>query len=518
MALTADCRSLTSPATTAIANREEPVLPLAWLRLAETGEVIAAGGAIERIFSVPRDIIFEKSPLELIDMNPTLFASHCARAQQEGVVTFRSGRFEVDIVAGESQTTLIVRDADPVDRLTNAFSNQERLATLGRATITAAHEINNTLTAINSVIPVLEHPGLAEVERRKHITALKKEAGRAIRVVGGLVNLAREWRDDVEAIDSRELVHGALALYRRALECAKIETEINAPSEAPIVVGRRVQIENALHQLITNSIRALKNSSASARVIRVGIDRSGTNHARIVVEDTGPGIDPSIRSCIFERFVTTSPDRPGLGLWIARKLIEVNGGMIQLVSGEAGRTSFAIQLPTITSQSPKHLEAGGDRKPQFEQLQAMMGLRILIVDDNQTLRDSAARILRLYGPELVVEAASATEALEAIREGPDLFEIVLLDIRLPDSNGRDTYYEIQRIAPNLAAGVIFMVGERIEGEMLAFLQSVGAPYLGKPFQIPDLVRTVGQVASIRRAQKADENKRLPNPRPYSIKE
>lgn len=507
--LTPDCRSLSiQAAAIRISNGgDEPILPTAWLRLSQAGKINAAGGNIERVFHCPPNALLDRDPVSLLELDPVVFGTYWARAQKEGATTFRVGRLEVNVSVSESDTILFIRDAEPVQRLIAAFMAQDRLAALGQATITTAHDINNTLTAIDSVIPLLEHPGLADVERRKHIANLKKEAAQATRIIGELVNLGREWRNNVETIPVHELVRDALALHKQALHCTQIETKIVVPQDdAPVIVGRRTQIEIALHQLIANAIQALNHPQVKTRTIQLQVERFETNQAQIMVQDTGPGIDPVILPHLFERFATTSPNRPGLGLWIAKRLIEDNDGSIELGSLAAGRTTFIIRLPIVTSQPPEQLSQNDDERPQFEQLQAMMGLRILIVDDNQTLRDNAARILRLYGPELVVEAATAAEALQAIQEGPGLFEIVLLDIRLPDGNGRDTYYEILRIAPELASGIIFMVGERIEGEMKAFLETTQVPYLAKPFQIPDLIRAIGQVAATRRAKRSNKGK------------
>lgn len=411
------------------------------------------------------------------------------------------------VIRIEGQWLLGLKDTSVLDRLARVIVHRERMAALGTATVTAAHEINNTLTALDSVIPLLEHPSLAPLERAKHMRNLKKEAQRATELVGGLVNLARKWQDEPEALDPTRVVDDVISLKKQLLADARIDVQVDTPTPVPVALTRRADLESALFQLVSNAIEALQAKEEAPRRILVRIS-GDDNEVFVRVEDNAGGLACSVEDA-FARFRSTKPEHAGLGLWVARRDIERNGGRLDIERTDEHGTTVVIALPRVAAALPdveeEPVETG------FDALQAMMGLRVLIVDDEQVLRTGVANSLRLYGPRLIIEAANAAEAMQAIEESDGEFDAVLLDVRLPDGTGPQIYEQIGKLTPELQSRVIFMVGERVEGPILDFLKRTGVPYVSKPFQMQQVIRTVGRVAG-RRSTRPSRRQGIAQPR------
>lgn len=398
-------------------------------------------------------------------------------------------RLQIILLKKNDDWLMSLRDLSGLDRLTAVFVEQSRLAALGTATVTAAHEINNTLAALDSLIPLLEHPGLSPLERAKHMRNLQKEVDRATELIGDLVNLARQWRSEPEGVNPELVVQDVLLLKGRILESANIKVSLEPVHPPVVALVRRSDLEIALFQLLSNAVDALLVAKPPSPQIRVRI-LSADDGVKIRVEDNGPGLlgDPERA---FGRFYSTRSDRAGLGLWVAQQAIEANNGRLELESTGLGGVAVSITLPHGATEGREDADEASTEG--IEDLQAMIGLRILIVDDEQVLRTGVSNALRLYGPELVVEAANMTEALDAIEDAAGEFDVALLDVRLPDGTGIELYEQIGEIVPALQARIVFLVGERVEGPLLEFLQATKAPYVSKPFQLREVLHAIRQV-------------------------
>lgn len=394
---------------------------------------------------------------------------------------------------------LDILDRGLTERMATAFQERERLASLGEQTSASAHEINNVVGSTLSLIQLLQHPGLDNRERNLHMQNLQQEAMRAARLVGQLLGLSRQWQEEPTHFDLVDVAADLITLKTRTLESQGIRISLHRHVETCPVRARRAQIEQVLLQVMGNAADAYRRHEQGGD-IEVRIERPLEGEARLTVEDHAGGLDADLAPVAFEPFVTGHPAEPhaGLGLHIARELARENGGTLTLENHPATGVLVTLALPLAPSAPNLDTDTQATSpKPRFrdyETMRRVQGLAILLVDDEPILRATTARTLRLYGPRLVTEAATAEEAIGAIEEDPSLYDVIILDMRLPDHNGRWVLEQIEDCWPSLARRVVFVMGERIEGSLLEFLEEKMVPYITKPYLERDLVNLVVEVA------------------------
>jgi len=147
-----------------------------------------------------------------------------------------------------------------------------------------------------------------------------------------------------------------------------------------------------------------------------------------------------------------------------------------MLSSEEGRGSvFTVQLP-LGTDAPPPLPDHADGAP-------MRRLRVLVVDDEPHILHYMRATLEAWGHEATV-ASDGEEALELAAHHP--FDLVISDLRMPNVGGREFYEELRRRHPALANRLVFSTGDTVRGDTLAFLESLGRPYLHKPFSLGEL--------------------------------
>lgn len=220
-------------------------------------------------------------------------------------------------------------------QLALAQANME-LATIGRASslgelaMSIAHEINQPLGAVvNSASASVNWLAMDPPELTKAREAAKRtiyEANRASEVIARIRALLKKETPRMERLEVNELIREVLALAGNEITRNRIVTITNLPESVPAVVGDRVQIQQALLNLITNAIEAMKSVKDRPRELRI---KSTTDDkgVQVSVEDTGVGLSGDLDG-IFRPFYTTKREGIGMGLSISRSVIEARGGRL----------------------------------------------------------------------------------------------------------------------------------------------------------------------------------------------
>jgi CheY-like chemotaxis protein len=179
---------------------------------------------------------------------------------------------------------------------------------------------------------------------------------------------------------------------------------------------------------------------------------------------------------VFDQFFTTKPEGhgTGLGLSISQGIVSEHGGRIMLETAEGVGSTFTVYLPSAEESTPARIEGPHG---------TAAGLRILVVDDEPHILHYMRATLESWG-HAVAQAADGEEARERLAGGR--FDLVIADLRMPRLGGREFYEELKRTQPAEAERVVFATGDTVRGDTLAFLRSVGRPYLHKPFSLTEL--------------------------------
>ena len=370
-----------------------------------------------------------------------LFFGH----EQTAVFTERAERVVAGIAAqaaiamdnarlyrAEQETAAKLRDADR--------RKDEFLATL-------AHELRNPLAPIRTGLHLLRitQPGSDSAEQARAM--MERQLGHLVRLVDDLLELSRISRGKIDLrrapIELAAVVLSAVETSRPAIEAARHQLDIGLPARPLIVDADFVRIAQVIANLLNNAAKYTDPGGHIALSVR-----AEAGDAVISIRDDGVGIPAELLPRVFDMFaqVDRNLDRAqgglGIGLALAKSLVEMHGGTIEARSDGPGRGSeFIVRLPA-SEAAPR--PAAGDA-PFFASLKpAARRRRVLVVDDNVDAAEALGLLLGEMGCEVHIAHGGAA-AIEAARAHPP--QLVLLDISMP---GLDGYGVVRRLRQELA--------------------------------------------------------------------
>lgn len=356
------------------------------------------------------------------------------------------------------------RAATAVDnaRLYQALQAEQRRKDEFLATL--AHELRNPLAPLRTGLALLEGaPDPATVERTHRM--MERQLAHMVRLIDDLLDLSRVTRDALElqiaCVELAGAIDSAVDASRPLLEAAGVELVLDLPKPRLMADIDDARIAQVLTNLLNN---AAKFTPRGGRVVLSA--REDGDDVLVEVADTGIGIAPDQLERVFEMF-SRSRDAAnhsglGIGLTLARRLVELHDGSLTAASDGPGRGSrFLMRLPACgpatavarrggPSPSASDAGAGVVAAPPAGEPDAGRPLRILVVDDNVDAAESLSMLLALHGHE-VRTAGDAPGAL-ALVDGfvPD---IAFLDIGLPGMSGHELATRL-RADPRLGAAVL----------------------------------------------------------------
>lgn len=337
------------------------------------------------------------------------------------------------------------REAETANRAKDEF-----LATL-------SHELRTPLTSILGWVRMLRAGHLDEANFARALETIQRSAQSQAHLVDELLDVSRvvtgKLRLETKPVSLTPIIESALDTVRPTAEAKSIELLASIEKGDHYVSGD----SDRLHQIFWNILaNAIKFTPKGGRVtIEVGGDDS---NAEIVVSDNGIGIKKEMLPHVFERFrqgdssMTRAYAGLGLGLAIARHLVELHGGTVSAESpGPGAGSTFRVTLPMV-EPPPKEATSGGadraagDGAPSFEEggyeITDLKGMHVLVVDDEAETLRLLTTVLQKYGAR-VTFAASAAEAFERLKaERPD---VLVSDIQMPGESGYDLIAKVRSL-------------------------------------------------------------------------
>jgi len=309
------------------------------------------------------------------------------------------------------------------------------------------------------------------------------------RIITGKLHL------EIRAVELPAVVEATVESARPAAELKGIRLGAVLDRSLPVLPGDPERLQQILYNLLSNAIKF----TPAAGHVEVRLERMA-RHARLTVADTGIGIDPDFLPHVFDRFRQGDPTSTrrhrglGLGLAIVRHLVALHGGSVRADSpGDGKGATFVVDLPL---QQPERPLAEPDPETAIDRLPSLVGVRVLVVDDEPDMRDLVTAILEQQGAA-VRGALSASEALGALDQfAPD---VLLCDIGMP---GEDGYALIREIRAREADGgrhlaaVALTAYARPEDRTRALVAGFHA-HLAKPVQPEELTVVVASLAGRR---------------------
>ena len=339
-----------------------------------------------------------------------------------------------------------------------------------------SHELHNPLAAVRTALHIVQGERSSSSERQRALDIIDRQTTYQTRLIDDLLDMNRISQGRIELrrepVDLRRTVTNVIDTYTRAIESKSISFRFDYPDREVLVFADPVRIEQVVANLLMNSLKFTRSGGS----IEIHLRQEG-DCGIISVRDTGIGIDPSSLDRIFELF---SPEWAGktesglgIGLWLAKQLVDLHGGTIEAHSeGPEKGTEVIVRLACMPS-------------PRAE----TPAKTVLLVEDDPDQRE----LMILALSEIDAEVVGARDGSEAIAmAGSRHFDVCILDLNLPDISGYDLVGQLLELQDKRPPVMVALTGYG-RPEDVAKVKNAGFDYhVVKPANIDELQRIIDE--------------------------
>jgi PAS domain S-box-containing protein len=352
-----------------------------------------------------------------------------------------------------------------------------RLAAVGEMAAGVAHEINNPLTGVLGFSQMLLEKENVPEDIKADLKIIADGSQRVADIVKRLLTFARQTKPIRTLANINDLIDNTLKLRDYVLKTSNIEVITRLDKELPLSVVDSGQMQQVFLNLIVNAEQAMTKANGKG-MLTITTEQNG-NFIRISFRDDGPGITKEHIGRVFEPFFTTKDvgEGTGLGLSLSRSIVLEHGGRMHVESKFGHGANFIVEIPIVESPTLEIApQQSGSEKTKITQK-----ARILVVDDEPGVRELLERVLNKIGHSVdtITDANIAEKRLNA----GAIYDVILLDIRMPGMSGTEFYGRIIDKNPGLKGKVIIITGDVMGTDIKDFLKKNNLPYLVKPFDI-----------------------------------
>lgn len=367
--------------------------------------------------------------------------------------------------------------AEESDRLKTAFLSN------------MSHEIRSPMNAVLGFIQLIKADEQLTETGRQYVELIQNSGNQLLSLIEDIIDISKiqsnQLRLSKGAFDLNQLMEELFLIFSTQLKAKDAVTTMLFPPELAnpspfIVFSDQVRIRQILTNLLSNAIKF--TPSGSIKFGYTVIIDDYFPRVQLFVKDSGIGISEENQLLVFERFrqaddsYTRLYGGSGLGLAISKGLVELLGGHIWVESQVGEGSEFYFTIPYIVDEFDDKVKSNSSKSTLLSADLSLGGRTILIVEDTKDIRLYFERILERTGARIVF-ATSAKEARKIFKQEKDI-DLVLLDIRLPDSDGYDLAVEFKKVKPDLP--IIAQTAYALQSELNKSIASGCDDYITKP--------------------------------------
>jgi PAS domain S-box-containing protein len=363
-----------------------------------------------------------------------------------------------------------------------------------------SHELRTPLTAIMGWVKLLSSPLLEETRKSRALATIDRNTVAMAELIDDLLDMSRivsgRLRIDRQRVELATVLEAAIESIRPAAEAKNITIRLSLDAKPAVLTGDPMRIQQVIWNLLSNAVKFTPRGGR-VEVVLEHVDSS----AEIRVTDSGRGITPAFLPYIFDPFrqedATSSRARGGLGLGlaIARRLVELHGGQITVHSeGEMRGARFTVTLPLGLAASVAGSTASSkdDASREASKHHDLRGIHVLVVDDHGDSRELIRAVLETCGAE-VDTAGDVEEAMTAFAHRVP--NVLISDIGMPGQDGYDLIQKVRKLPANRGGGVpaaALSAYARTEDRRRA-LNAGYSMHLAKPIEPGELIDVVASL-------------------------
>lgn len=372
----------------------------------------------------------------------------------------------------------------------------QKMEAIGQLAGGVAHDFNNLLGGIMGYADILGNKFKEDDTVRKYICNIIDAAEKGAGLTYQLLSFARKGSFVSDPVDVHQVIRRTVDLLEHSLD-KRIAIQTELVAEPSFVAGDETRLANAILNLAINAGDAMPEGGQIVIQTDIAvldeetikrenfIDCKSGRYLKIIVSDTGCGMDQEIIDHIFEPFFTTKEVGKGTGLGLASVYgcVKLQKGCVRVESKINQGTSFILYLPLAEKEEKKKRNTSIDPNIKHRG-------HILLIDDDSAIREIGSELFSILGYK-VTACEDGEKGLKYFKENHHDINIVVLDLIMPVVNGYDCYYKISKINPNIP--VIISSGYAADSRIRKLLSSGVKAFLKKPYNSIRLVEALMKV-------------------------